>query len=73
MIRLTSEEIWAIICADKTGSTKSIGKEHAKAQLEKVVAWGNEECTEHHATYTPKHQCVQCTSSKWQALLGEIK
>ncbi len=44
-----------------------------KAQLKKVYELGNGECTEHHAAYTPKHQCVQCMSSIWQALLEEIE
>ena len=80
MIGLTDEEIQKLLGLDD-GDMRLMCcrtevfsfKEGAKAQLKRVVEWGNEPCAEHHAYHTPKHQCVKCMSSMWQALLEEVK
>ena len=69
MILLTDEEIEEIISPMLMVSPATI----AKAQLKKVVEEGEKECTEHHAAYTPKHQCIQCMISMWQALKKECE
>lgn len=81
MIRLTDEEIQRIRVES---SNWSEAERIAKAQLEKVVEWGDEPCLEHQfpipvivdgikqtlksSTYK-RRDCSVC----WQALLEEVK
>ncbi len=72
MIRLTDEEILELdeMCFECGQHDDS---EVAKAQLKKVVEWGDEPCIEHEhgkrVDAVPRKHCSEC----WQALLEEVK
>ena len=76
MIRLTDEEItelWKQLNKQypKLDRITSI-REGAKAQLKKVVEWGNEDCAclREEGSHIPhRHFCPRC----WQALVEEVK
>ena len=82
---LTDEEMAA--CVEPTPLDGGVINPHlaAKAQLKKVVEWGNENCTEHavearesirrglrmigRPPVYPRHDCYTC----WQSLLKEVE
>lgn len=81
MIRLTDEEIQVALedeldenlFKEKGFATNSKELFIAKAQLKKVVEWGDMPCVEHeHGAlqgYYMRRLCKEC----WQALLEEVK
>ena len=81
-ILLTDEQIdkamkyaidWAQDYTMRGGKADSIPERQvAKAQLKKVVEWGDEVCSDE--THHPHYDCMykRCCSSCWQALLKEI-
>lgn len=71
MIRLTDKEAEIIFeTSHRDNGRKEIFREIAKAQLKKVVEWGDESCEEHAVNQgTRKRDCPFC----WQVLLEETK
>ena len=77
MILLSPEEIKEVYHSCSVGGfiRSEVEKAIARAQLKKVVEWGNEDCTEHGfiiteevLKYPPRHQCPKC----WQVLRKEV-
>ena len=70
-ILLTGEELAKFMLPDYPKTLKDMKRAIARAQLKKVVEWGNETCPHDlfgEGTQCFKHACDDC----WQALKKEV-
>ena len=71
MILLTNKEIESIPTTNQGGNVDDLNI--AKAQLKKVMEWGEEMCLDpqhtHKLDYKQRHNCYRC----WQDLLKECE